>query len=353
MSKSCVVGFLADLRSGDRMKQYEQIAQMAFDECRRSGAFNLDVDLRMKEVEGLPRGSGDDVVAAYEELAAEGAVAIIGPFVTDNCTYLKPTVERIGVPAIAWCGASSWLGRWTFSLPNGSLLDEGPYLAAYARRKGYRHVAVLRDASEIGDTYWRFFERAARRYGLSISSNQAIEPLATDLSAEIRLARETGADALVYLGYGMSLLGVNAALDGWDVPRLATTAFVFCYRPQYLPAFEGWSGLDQLDPANPERIGFLERCQKRFGWTPQFMSATLMYDSARVVAEALGMTEALTPEGVREGLEGVRLLPAASGGAGTMISFGPYSHKGWEGARYLVMGKVRDGKPSFEAYVDP
>ena len=353
MTKRCVVGFLADLRSGERMKQYDMIARMAFDEGRASGAFDVDVDLHMKEVEGLPRGSGDDVVAAYKELVDEGAIAVIGPFVTDNCTYLKPTVEKLGVPSIAWCGASSWLGHWTFSLPNGSLLDEGPYLAAYAHRQGWRRIAVLRDASEIGETYWRFFARAAKRYGLEVASDQIIEPLAVDVSAELRTAREAGADVLVYLGYGMSLLGVNAALDGWDVPRLATTAFVFCYRPQYLPAFEGWSGLDQLDPANPQRIAFLAKCRARFDWEPQFMSATLMYDSARVVAEALGIAPSLTPAGVREGLEGVRMLPAASGGAGTTISFGHYSHKGWEGPRYLVMGKVRDGVPSFEAYVDP
>ncbi|WP_414900239.1 ABC transporter substrate-binding protein [Sphingomonas flavalba] len=353
MSKACVVGFLADISMGDRMTQYRRIAEMAFAHARQAGVLDGEVAIVMREVEGLPKGSGDAVVAAYRQLVNEGAVAVIGPFVTDNCTYLKPTVDACRVPTIAWCGASSWLGEWTFSLPNGSLLDEGPLLALYALRKGWTRIAVLRDASEIGETYYRHFAQAAKRYGLEIVSEQAVAPLATDLRAEVALARAGAPDVLIYLGYGMAIQCVNAALDGWQVPKLCSTAFVFAYRPEYLAGFEGWSGLDQMDPANPYRQRFLDRCEADLGWRPPFMTATLMYDSASVLAEAIGMAPALTPVGVLAGLESVRLLPAASGGANTTISFGPYSRKGWEGSRYLVLNKVEGGRIMFESYLDP
>ena len=199
------------------------------------------------------------------------------------------------MPAISWCGAATFLGPWTFTLPNGSLQDEGPLLALYAHRKGFHHVSVIRDDSEIGETYWFHFNRAAQRLGLEILSVQAVDRIADDVTAELERARSDEPDALVYLGYGMSLLPMQPFFADWDVPKLSTTAFVFCYRPEYLDAFEGWTGLDQLDPANPVRQSFLELCRTRLDYEPDFMSATLMFDSARVISEALGITSELTP----------------------------------------------------------
>ncbi|RYG27281.1 MAG: amino acid ABC transporter substrate-binding protein, partial [Burkholderiales bacterium] len=274
MDGKCRIGFLADISMGERMNQYRLVADMAVRHAREAGVLDRPVEIIMREVEGLPKGSGDAVVRAYEELVGEGAVAVIGPFVTDNCTYLKPTVEKSKVPTIAWCGASSWLGPWTFSLPNGSLLDEGPLLALHAKRKGWRRLAVMRDASEIGETYFLHFAQAAKRYGLEIVSLQDIAPLAKDLRAEVAVARASEPDALIYLGYGMSIQCINDGLDGWEVSKLCSTAFVFAYRAEYLAGFEGWSGLDQMDPANPYRQRFLERCDAELGWRPPFMTAT-------------------------------------------------------------------------------
>jgi len=352
VTEPCVVGFLSDIPSGERMVHYDRIARLAFTTARELGLIDFEVDVVSRECNGLPRGDGDSVVTAYEELVAAGAVAIIGPFVTDNATYLKPVVERLRVPSISWCGAATWLGPHTFSLPNGSLQDEGPLLALYAHSQGHRRIAVIRDDSEIGDTYWRFFEIAARRLGINIVSVQAVDRVATDVTAELEAARSAEPDLLVYLGYGMSLLPMQPYFSQWPVARLATTAFIFCYRKEYVDAFEGWSGLDQLDPANQVRKRFLALSRERLGYEPDFMSATLMWDSARVLADAFAIGPALTPDGVREGLEGVRLLPAASGGDGTTISLGPYSHKAWEGTRYLVVGRVEGGVPRFESYVD-
>lgn len=353
MTRRCVVGFLSDIPSGERMLHYERIARMTFDVAREHGLTDCDVEYVARETDGLPRGNGENVVRAYEELVDEGALAVIGPFVTDNATYLKPTIEARGVPSISWCGSAAFLGPLTFSLPNGSLQDEGPLLALYAHREGHRRIAVIRDDSEIGETYWFHFRRAAQRLGLDIVSVETVDRIADDVTAELERSRAHDPDVLVYLGYGMSLVPMLPFFADWPVRRLATTAFVFAYRPQYLPAFEGWSGLDQLDPANPVRQAFLALCRERLGYEPDFMSATLMFDSARVLSEAFAIAPALDPASVRDALERVRLIPAASGGAGTTISFGNYSHKGWEGTRYLVMGRVHHGVPTFEAYIEP
>ena len=44
----------------------------------------------------------------------------------------------------------------------------------------------------------------------------------------------------------------------------------------------------------------------------------------------------LTPRGVKEALERVKMVPSASGAPGTRLSFGKWTRRGWMGAGYLV-----------------
>ncbi len=50
---------------------------------------------------------------------------------------------------------------------------------------------------------------------------------------------------------------------------------------------------------------------------------------------------------VKEALERVKMLPAASGAPGTRLSFGKWTRRGWVGAGYLVARRLDpDGKHS-------
>ena len=44
----------------------------------------------------------------------------------------------------------------------------------------------------------------------------------------------------------------------------------------------------------------------------------------------------MSPRGVMEALERVKMVPAASGAPGTRISFGKWTRQGWMGAGYLT-----------------
>ena len=110
-------------------------------------------------------------------------------------------------------------------------------------------------------------------------------------------------DALVYMGYGMLAAKglLRASLDelGWDPPRIMGTAFMF-----YLMGFdkfEGWVGVDQLDPSNPLTASFHERFVAKYGEDPPMWPNAiplLAYDTARV----LGWI-AKTPKGGFRGVE--------------------------------------------------
>ena len=48
----------------------------------------------------------------------------------------------------------------------------------------------------------------------------------------------------------------------------------------------------------------------------------------------------MTGQGVKEALERVKMLPAATGAPGTRLRFGKYIRNGWLGSEFLVARRV-------------
>src|SRR2546428_2989363 len=118
----------------------------------------------------------------------------------------------------------------------------------------------------------------------------------------------------------------------WDPPRIMPGAFQFCYaRPEWRAALGGWHGIDKMCEQTPRLKPMLDRFAARHGKRRDHTVTALSYDTARLIAEGLARAPLLTPRGVKEGLEKVRLLPAVNGGARTHMSprpSGPQAHQG-------------------------
>ena len=70
-------------------------------------------------------------------------------------------------------------------------------------------------------------------------------------------------------------------------------------------------------------------------------------DFAIALLHAFADAHPLTPRGVKEALERVKMVPAAAGAPGTRISFGNWTRRGWMGAGYLVARQLNpDGNTS-------
>src|SRR3546814_12602722 len=80
----------------------------------------------------------------------------------------------------------------------------------------------------------------------------------------------------------------------------------------------------------------------RFGYRPDNYYSVNVYDLANIVAHALGDAHPVSPAGVRAALDRIKWLPAASGGPGLMISFGPMVRSAWSGSNYIVFRKLLD-----------
>ena len=339
------LGYLFDFRlpegfPQERRDDLVQPFELVFNEGLTQGMIDRPVEIVFREVQGLPKGSAKAVIDAYGELVDEGCLAVFGPAITDNAVPTREAIEqRFHVPAISVTGTEDWLGEWTFALPQGSMTDEPIYWAHLLAKGGHTEVGVLIEGSLIGDSYLKNFRKACVAHGIRVVAEEWIAQTAQDVGEAVRKLHDAKATAIVHCGFGFGVVFVNPALHalGWDPPRFMGTAFQNAWINDVMwNAIVGWTGLDQYDEENLVGQRFLDQLQATYGRRPEYCVPVVNRDLATVLLHAFADAHPLTPRGVKEALERVKMLPAASGAPGTRLSFGKWTRRGWMGAGYLV-----------------
>jgi branched-chain amino acid transport system substrate-binding protein len=318
--------------------------ELVFAEGLREGVIDRPVEIVFREVEGLPKGTIKAVIDAFGELVEEGCLAVFGPAITDNCVPTREAIEqRFHVPAMSMTGTDDWLGEWTFSLPQGSMTDEPIFWADLIAAAGHREVGVLAERSLVGESYIRNFRRACAQKGIRIVAEEWVPQTAQDIGGALGRLHDAKPDALVHCGFGFGIVFVNPVLEqlSWDPPRYMGTAFQNAWiNPIMWQAILGWTGLDQYDEGNPVGQEFLDRYEAAYRRRPQYCVPVMNRDFATVLLHAFADAHPLTPRGVKEALERVKMIPAAGGAPGTRLSFGRWTRRGWMGAGYLVARRL-------------
>ena len=195
----------------------------------------------------------------------------------------------------------------------GSHFDEPIFWADLLVKGGHNDVGVLMEQSLVGEAYVANFRKACRQGGIgSLPRPRSLRPHRTSARRYAPVRREGASDRA--RGFGFGVVFVNPALAelDWDPPRFAGTAFQNAWiNPVMWNAFMGWMGVDQYDEGNP--VG--QRSST---------SSTRLPAAARMVCpggeprcrvallHAFGDAHPLSPRGVKEALERVKLVPAAS-----------------------------------------
>jgi branched-chain amino acid transport system substrate-binding protein len=336
-------GYLFDLTlpaDSPGRKDLPRAFELVFNEGYKKGIIDRPVEVIFKEVEGLPKGSVKAVIDAYEELVDAGCIAIFGPSTSDNAVPVREEIEkRFHIPTLSVTGTEDWLGEWTFSLPQGSLTEEPIFWARMLAKRGCMEVGALIEQSLIGDTYISNFRRACRKLGIRIVAEEPIAQIGLDVDNAVRRLYEAKATAFVHCGFGFGLTHVNAALKklDWNPPRYMGTAYqIATMHPTLFEAIKGWTGVCQYDEENLVGQKFLDQFQEAYGYRPERPTVLCNRDLAMVLLEAFANAQPLSPRGVKEALERVKMIPAAAGAPGTQLSFGKWIHRGWMGSGYLV-----------------
>jgi ABC-type branched-subunit amino acid transport system substrate-binding protein len=309
--------------------------QREVDAVRTSGRLEPKVEFVHAYGLGLPQGHGDAVIRAYEELAKQDVVMIVGPAIGDNALIATPLAERLQIPTINWAGAERARGEYMFHLQVGSHEDESLVMARHLKAIGATKVGVVYDMSPIGTRHLKYLEDEARIIGLEIAVAEPISPLAEDASEAVAKVLAARPDAFVYLGLGISAPSVARPLTerGWEGPRIMNTAGLRGYDPAFAGAIDGWIYIDMHSDENRELSALCERMdipRERAVW------AAKGYDLGRLVAEGLARSAEFSREGVKTGLEQVKWLRAAEGEEGTLLGFGIRDRGALHG-RYLVL----------------
>ena len=343
------VGYLMDFRLPESFPQnmkddFSDTFELVFSEAHQAGLIDRPIEILYREVEGLPKGTVKAVIDAFGELVDEGCLAVFGPHITDNCVPTREAIEeRFRVPALSVTGSDEWLGEWTFAFPQGSLTDEPIFWADLLAKGGHSEVGVLVEQSLVGDTYVRNFRKATRRKNIRIVAEASLAQTAQDVNEAVRVMQEAKPSALVHCGFGFGIVFLNSALEAvsWDPPRFTSTAFQNAWiNPIMWNAFMGWTGVDQYDEDNPVGQRFLDKYEERYGRRPQYCVPVVNHDVANALLHAVMDAHPLSPRGVKEALERVKMLPAAAGAPGTRVSFGNWTRRAWMGAGYLVARRL-------------
>jgi len=318
--------------------------RLVLDEAVATGMIDRPVELVRRDAVGLPNGSYKAVERAFDELAAEGCLVVFGPYVSDNVVPLRTRVEQTAELAIiTLSGSEDALGEWCFALNNGSMTEEPVMLAAVLRRDGHSRIAIAYESSLIGKDYLGFTQSAYAEAGLEVVATVAIPQVEAEKAAAVAALSAAAPDAVVHVGFGHGLWGFNDALAqaGWDPPRYTTTAFELAHVNQsWMRQLAGWVGLDSYDERNEVGQAFLDRFEARYGRRPGYFMPGLCHDVATVIARGLAGARPLTGAGVKDAMEKVKLVPAASGAPGTCLRFGRFIRQGWMGTDYLVARRV-------------
>lgn len=361
------IGILVGEETSDRGRDWAEVwtncFHLALDEITERGDLDQPVELIVRSVEGLPTGSQHNVTTAWRALADEGVLAILGPSNADNGMAVRDTVNEHQVPTVLFGCSEHLASEWTFSVPWGAAPEDSILAMNWARVNGHRRVALLWDSAWHGLEWHQYARIAARRFDMEIVGDVRIPALVMDddtRAAQFRLAREglerlrtLEPDALVMMTSHGSIPFATAVKElDWDVPRVIAGGSFGAARVA-APLFEGWVGTCLWDDTNPTCTRFLDRYAERHGARPREDMAIAVYDGSRALLEGISLAPIMTRAGVRAGMEQVKLLPASSGGPGSVLSFGPYDHRGFKGRDISILRRQATPEPDgcvFEGY---
>jgi branched-chain amino acid transport system substrate-binding protein len=343
MAQPIRVGILHDMSDGPPASaDIEPWMRFASHACVASGRIDRPVEFVQAYGHGLPGGTAAAIERAVARLVEQDVLLIVGPPIGDNAVISTPLADRYRIPILNWAGSERGRSEYMFHLQVGSHEEDAIVVARHVHARGMQRVAVVYDRSRIGKHHFDFFEAECEMLGVRLSATVAVSPICEDASAEMAELVGSRPDCIVYLGIGAAAPAAATALSAlpWEGLRVLNTAGIRGYNPEIGKALEGWDYVDMFADDNRTLIDIMARAGAPK--TSKFHSAA-RYDLGQLAAEGIARASDLTRDGIRDGLERIKWLPAAEGYDGTLLSFGNYDHGALHG-RYLVMRTWRGGE---------
>ncbi len=233
---------------------------------------------------------------------------------------------------------------------------EAKVLAADIKKNGLGSVAILADATAYGDAGLKALQTQCEEAGITLASVERFNIGEKDMSAQVRNAKASGAQALVVWGIGpeMAVIAKNKDALNWKAPMLGSWTFSM---RNFIDG-AGKAGEGALMPqtfiqdlGSTSKNSFLLAYKRAFKTDeiPSPMSAAQGYDGMHLIY--LAIRQANSPDGpkIREAFEDLK-----SRYQGVITSYSkPFSKEDHDAItqNMLLIGKVLKGRVDY-AYAE-
>lgn len=343
MSATFRIGILNDMSAGPPgPSDLHDWLKLVVAEFQAHGRLTCDIEFIDAWGLGLPAGSADNVERAYRELAEQKVGLIIGPAIGDNALVAAPLALQFKIPTINWAGSELARNEYMFQLQVGSHQEEPWLMAEYLANQGKTRLAVIYDASPIGEGYREALEAATRVHGLEIVFSTSIDVLAEEAESQVAAISRHQVESCVYLGLGHSVVALAQELKRihWQGLRMMTSAGIRGYFGDFCQHIDSWVYVDLWHEGNDTLNQLLLRHRIP---RERSLAAAKGYDLARLVLQGVMNAKGNRCHDIKAGLEAIKWLPAAEGENGTLLGFGRYDRGALHG-RYLVLRQWLQGQ---------
>ncbi len=220
-------------------------------------------------------------------------------------------------------------------------------------RRGFRRVAIFHDATNYGQLGRDDLEAALAAKGIHPVAVERFQIRQADMTAQLRRARDAGAQAILTYGIGPELAQIanGIARMRWPVPLIGSwTLAMSNFIDDAGPHAEG-ARMPQTfiqEPTTAKRSAFLEAWRRQTGTTriPVPPAAAQGYDSMLLLAAAIRKAGGTDGDAIREALE--NLNEKIEGVVMTYDRpFTKTNHETINSAHDIFMGEVRNGAVVF------
>jgi len=300
-----------------------------------------------------------------DELTRMGVVAAIGIVNTGVGLASIDAYQKARIPLMIAVSTGTSLTR-KYAPPNAAenfifrvapTLDlEARVIAADLKRKGIGSAAIFADATAYGEAGLQAFLHEAAEAGIKVPVRERFRIGDRDMSAQVRRARDSSAQALVVWGIGpeMAAIARDKAALGWHAPMLGSwTISMGNFIDAAGPAGEGALTTQTFiqDIGGSAKTSFLLAYKRAYDTDriPSPMSAAQGYDGMHLLYRALLQAGSTDGVKIKEALENLQYRYQ---GAITSYQrpFSPQDHDAIT-QNMVLMGRVTAGRVDY-AYAD-
>lgn len=324
--------------------------------------YRQGMEIAFAEVGGVVNGRRLQIVNIDDECKPEGAVSqvsklidrallVVGPACSGNMLAVQKTLETAGVPHIFTGYGAAITERGDKLVYRASISDKmmAERMIAWAKDKfGIKRWGLIHDTSGYGAGGARTFETAAKAQGLEVVAKASYNPGEREFAGLALNVDKVSPDAIHLVGYEveLGLLVRQAAQAGVKARIIGPPPFM---NPELAQAAGGhaeglyFMTLFAPDEPKPAVQKFAAAVREKFKSQPKDVHA-IGYASGLMLSEALKRIDGkVTRENLSKELAKTN-IPDSPLGVIKLNSAGDR-----EGQGLVIIGVIKDGKPTFSA----